>query len=175
MDQITFFEDKNFAGRSFECSCDCRDLQAHLSRCNSIKVESGTWIIYERPNYLGYQYILSRGDYPDFQHWLGFNDSARSCHFVPTYKGPFKMKVFEREDFKGKAVEFTEDCPSVFDWYHQNDIHSCKVIEGHWVFYELPNYKGRQYFLRAGEYKRCTDWGAVNSDVGSFRRVMDVQ
>ncbi|TEA24451.1 hypothetical protein DBR06_SOUSAS280010001, partial [Sousa chinensis] len=25
-----------------------------------------------------------RGDYPDYQQWMGFNDSVRSCRLIPT-------------------------------------------------------------------------------------------
>lgn len=48
-------------------------------------MESGTWVIYERPNYLGYQYVLKRGEYPNYHSWNGLNDRVSSCkmiHFV---------------------------------------------------------------------------------------------
>lgn len=80
--QIFFYEDKNFQGRYFECSSDCPELSSHFSRCNSIRVESGAWVIYERPQYMGYQYILSKGEYPNYQSWNGFNDTIRSCRFI---------------------------------------------------------------------------------------------
>lgn len=77
-----FYEEKNFQGRYYECSSDCPELNTHFNRCNSIRVESGAWVLYERPNYLGYQYILIRGEYPDYQRWLGYNDSIRSCRLI---------------------------------------------------------------------------------------------
>lgn len=81
--QIIFYEDRNFQGRSYECSSECSDLHSHFSRCNSIRVDSGDWMVYERPNYMGYQYFLRRGDYPDYQRWMGFNDCVRSCRLIP--------------------------------------------------------------------------------------------
>lgn len=80
--QIIFYEDKNFQGRYYECNSDCPELNTHFSHCNSVRVESGAWVLYERPNYLGYQYILTRGEYPDYQRWMGYNDSIRSCRIV---------------------------------------------------------------------------------------------
>lgn len=77
--QIIFYEDKNFQGRSYECETDCPDMQSHFARCNSIRVDSGCWVLYEKPNYTGYQYVLTRGEYPEYQHWMGYNDSIRSC------------------------------------------------------------------------------------------------
>ncbi|XP_056389859.1 gamma-crystallin 1-like [Hyla sarda] len=175
MGKIIFYEDKNFQGRSYECSADCPDMTSHFNRCNSIRVDSGNWILYEHPNYRGSQYYLRRGEYPNFQQWMGFNDSIRSCHLTPQHRGPFRMRIYEREDFRGQMMEFTEDCHHVFEQFHYNDIHSCNVLDGHWVFYEEPGYKGRQYYLRSGEYRRYNDWGASNSRVGSFRRVQYLQ
>lgn len=81
--QIIFYEDRSFQGRSYECSSECSDLHSHFNRCNSIRVESGDWMVYERPNYMGYQYFLRRGEYPDYQRWMGFNDCVRSCCMIP--------------------------------------------------------------------------------------------
>lgn len=89
--QIIFYEDKNFQGRRYECDSDCSDFHAYLSRCNSIHVESGVWVIYERPNYIGYQYVLTRGEYPEFLRWMGLNDRLSSCksiHLVSQTSAP---------------------------------------------------------------------------------------
>lgn len=81
--QIIFYEDKNFQGRSYECSNDCTDLHSYFSRCNSIRVESGCFMIYERPNFMGHQYFMRRGEYPDYQRWMGFSSCIRSCRMIP--------------------------------------------------------------------------------------------
>ncbi|XP_056393069.1 gamma-crystallin 2-like isoform X2 [Hyla sarda] len=173
-DVIIFYEDRNFQGRSFECSSDSSDLLSLFNHCGSIRVEHGNWMIYEFPNYRGCQYFLKRGEYPDFNQCLGFGDTIRSCRIIPQQTS-CKIRVYEREDFKGQMMEFTEDCPQVYEKFRYHDIHSCNVLEGHWIFYDEPNYKGRQYYLRPGEYRRYSDWGGVNSRVGSFRRATDFQ
>lgn len=81
--QIIFYEDRNFQGRSHECSSDCADLHSYFNRCNSIRVESGCFMIYERPNYMGNQYYLRRGEYSDNQRMIGMNDCVRSCRMIP--------------------------------------------------------------------------------------------
>ncbi|XP_053326792.1 gamma-crystallin 1-like [Spea bombifrons] len=171
MVKITFYEDRNFQGRSYECNSDNPDISSYLSRCNSIKVENGNWILYEHPNYRGHQYFLRKGEYPNFQQWMGFNDSVRSCHLTPQHRGPFLLRIYENEDFRGHTMEFTEDCPYVYDQFCFHDIHSCHVLNGDWIFYEEPNYRGHQYYLRPGKYRRYTDWVATTPRVGSFRRV----
>ncbi|XP_066543660.1 gamma-crystallin M2-like [Amia ocellicauda] len=171
---IIFYEDKSFQGRCYECSSDCPDLHSYFSRCNSIRVESGCWVLYERPNYMGYQYVLSRGEYPDQQQWMGFNDSIKSCRCIRNVYGTtYKIRLYERPEFGGQMVEHAEDCPSVFDTFQLREIHSCVVLDGAWVFYEQPSYRGRQYFLERGEYRRHTDWGATSPGVGSFRRITE--
>jgi len=81
--QIIFYEDRNFQGRSHECSSDSADLHSYFNRCNSIRVDSGCFMIYERPNYTGNQYYLRRGEYSDNQRAIGLNDCVKSCRMIP--------------------------------------------------------------------------------------------
>jgi len=80
--QVTFYEDKNFLGRCYECDSDCPDFHTYLSCCNSIRVDGGTWVAYERPNFSGNMYVLTHGEYPDYHHWMGLNDRLGSCKAV---------------------------------------------------------------------------------------------
>ncbi|XP_066544093.1 gamma-crystallin M2-like [Amia ocellicauda] len=149
-------------------------MHSYFSRCNSIRVDSGCWVLYERPNYMGYQYVLTRGEYPEYQRWMGYNECIRSCR---TYNysrgGSYRMRIYERPDFAGQMTECMDDCDSVYDRFHYREINSCHITDGYWTFYEQPNYRGRQYFLRPGEYRRYSDWGGSSPMVGSFRRVMN--
>uniref|UniRef100_A0A668TS08 Beta/gamma crystallin 'Greek key' domain-containing protein n=1 Tax=Oreochromis aureus TaxID=47969 RepID=A0A668TS08_OREAU len=171
--RIFFYEDKNFQGRYYECSSDCPELSSHFSRCNSIRVESGAWVIYERPQYMGYQYILCKGEYPNYQSWNGFNDTIRSCRFIRYPSTRHRIRIYERPDFSGQMIEFSEDMPNLQDRWRYRDIHSAHVQDGTWVFYEHPSYRGRQYLLEKGEYRRHSEWGALHPSVGSIRRVVD--
>ncbi|XP_054333763.1 gamma-crystallin D [Pongo pygmaeus] len=172
MGKITLYEDRGFQGRHYECSGDHPNLQPYLSRCNSVRVDSGCWMLYEQPNYSGLQYFLRRGDYADHQQWMGLSDSVRSCRLIPQ-SGSHRIRLYEREDYRGQMIEFTEDCSCLQDRFRFNEIHSLNVLEGSWVLYELSNYRGRQYLLMPGDYRRYQDWGATNARVGSLRRVID--
>ncbi|MCI4375820.1 hypothetical protein PGIGA_G00114190 [Pangasianodon gigas] len=174
MSKIIFYEDKNFQGRSYECEIDCPDTQPHFARCNSIRVDSGCWVLYEKPNYTGYQYVLTRGEYPEYQHWMGYNDSIRSCRtFTYDRGGQYRIRIYERPDFQGQMMEFSDDCESVHERFRHRDIYSCNVMDGYWTLYEHPSYRGRQYFMRPGEYRKFSDWGAVCATTGSFRRITE--
>uniref|UniRef100_A0A673AYI5 Crystallin, gamma S3 n=1 Tax=Sphaeramia orbicularis TaxID=375764 RepID=A0A673AYI5_9TELE len=170
---IYFYEDKNFQGRSYECSSDCPELSSHFSRCNSIRVEDGAWVVYERPHYMGYQYVLMRGEYPHYQSWNGFSDTIRSCRLIRHTSGRHRIRIYERPDFSGQMMEFSEDLANLQDRWRYRHVHSSHVQDGVWVFYEQPNYRGRQYLLGKGEYRRHADWGALHPSVGSIRRVVD--
>uniref|UniRef100_A0A3Q1FHH3 Beta/gamma crystallin 'Greek key' domain-containing protein n=1 Tax=Acanthochromis polyacanthus TaxID=80966 RepID=A0A3Q1FHH3_9TELE len=173
LSQIIFYEDRNFQGRYHECSSDCADLYTYFNRCNSIRVESGCFMVYERPNYMGNQYYLRRGEYPDNQRMIGISDGVRSCRLIPQYRGSYRMRLYERFDMSGQMHELVDDCPNVQDRLSASDFNSCNVMDGHWLMYDQPNYKGRVYYLRPGEYRRYSDWGGVSPRVGSIRRITD--
>ncbi|KAM9286942.1 LOW QUALITY PROTEIN: gamma-crystallin M1-1-like [Morus bassanus] len=84
MAMIAFFEDRSFEGCSCEATTDQPDLCVCLNCCDSVKVETGCWIIYEHPNYIGH-YFLRKGEYPDYQHWMDFNDFIRSFIITAQY------------------------------------------------------------------------------------------
>uniref|UniRef100_A0A670JFZ4 Crystallin gamma S n=1 Tax=Podarcis muralis TaxID=64176 RepID=A0A670JFZ4_PODMU len=86
----------------------------------------------------------------------------------------YQIQLFEKGDFSGQMHESTEDCPSVMDQFHLREIHSCKVLDGAWVFYEHPNFRGRQYLLERGEYSKPVEWGSASPVVQSFRRIADL-
>ena len=83
------------------------------------------------------------------------------------------MQLYEKVDFGGQVYEATEDCPSLLEKFRWREVLSCKVFDGSWVFYEHPNYRGRQYFLRPGEYRRYSEWGSTSPTFGSLRRVTE--
>ncbi|XP_026158057.1 gamma-crystallin S-like [Mastacembelus armatus] len=174
MGRIIFYEDKNYQGRRYECESNNTNFHSYLRRCNSARVETGTWVIYERPNYSGHQYVLSRGEYPDYTSWNGLNDRVSSCKMIHVANGdPYKIQLYSKGEFAGPVFEVTEDCPSVLEKFPWSEVHSCRVQGGWWVFYEHPNYKGHQYLLEKGEYRKPVDWGAVCPAVQSFRRLTE--
>lgn len=93
--------------------------------------------------------------------------------FLFQTSGLFRVRVYERPDFSGQMLECTDDLNNLPDHWHLHEVHSARVQDGAWVFYELPNYRGRQYLLERGEYRRFTEWAAMNPNVGSLRRVLN--
>lgn len=97
-----------------------------------------------------------------------------SHNFFPQYNGNYRMKIFERSDFAGQNMELMDDCPDLNERFHTRDISSVNVMEGYWILHEHPHYRGRQYFLRPGEYRRHSEWGSTSPTFGSLRRVTEL-
>ncbi|XP_033471670.2 gamma-crystallin M3-like [Epinephelus lanceolatus] len=171
--KIIFYEDKNFQGRSYETSSDCADMASHLSRCHSCRVESGCFMVYDQPNYMGNQYFMRRGEYSDYQRMMGFGDCIRSCRMIPMHKGAYRVRLYERENFGGQMYELMDDCDNIQDRYHMSDCQSCNVMDGHWLMYEQPHYRGRMMYLRPGEYRSFREMGYDGSRFSSIRRITD--
>lgn len=84
------------------------------------------------------------------------------------------MRLYGRPNFNGETLEVTDNMKSLQEKWLQREVKSCKVLEGSWVFYEHPNFSGRQYLLEKGEYASPTEWGALTATVGSIRKVMEL-
>uniref|UniRef100_A0A3B3SAP7 Crystallin, gamma S3 n=1 Tax=Paramormyrops kingsleyae TaxID=1676925 RepID=A0A3B3SAP7_9TELE len=147
---IIFYEDQNFHGR-----CDCTDLQAHFSRCNSIHMDRGFWVLYEQPNYTGSQYVLTHGKYPDYQRWMGFNDSVRSCRLVRNVSP--SPGLDDCNSVPARPGSASMNVPTLWArFWSQHEVHSCKVLDGAWILHDQPKYRGHQCLLQRG--KRQWEW-----------------
>merc|ERR1712002_457561 len=145
MGKIIFYEERNSQGRSYECMSDCPDMSSYLSRCQSCRVESGCFMVYERPSYMGMQFFMRRGEYSDMQRMMSMGmmfDTIRSCRMIPFHRGPFRMRIYERD--------------------------------GHWLMYEQPHYRGRMMYMRPGEYRSFRDMGVTGARWMSMRRITDM-
>ncbi|KAM7415237.1 hypothetical protein PAMA_019857 [Pampus argenteus] len=173
MGKIIFYEDRNFQGRSYECSSDCADMSSYLSRCHSCRVERGCFMVYNRTNYMGNQYFMRRGEYSDYMSMFGWSDCIRSFRMIPMHRGSYRMRIYEKENFGGQMYEMMDDCDNVMDRYRMSNCMSCNVMDGHWLMYEQPNYRGRMMYMRPGEYRNFMNMGMGNMRFMSMRRIMD--
>ncbi|CAK6959745.1 gamma-crystallin M2-like [Scomber scombrus] len=173
MSKIVFYEERNFQGRSYECMSDCPDMSSYLNRCQSCRVERGCFMVYDRNNYMGNQYFMRRGEYSDFMSMMGMSDTIRSCRMIPMHRGSYRMKIYERENFSGQSHELMDDCDSVMDRFRMSNCMSCNVMEGHWLMYEQPQYRGRMMYLRPGEYRNFMNMGMSGMRFMSMKRITD--
>ncbi|XP_041663104.1 gamma-crystallin M3-like [Cheilinus undulatus] len=174
MGKIIFYEDRNFQGRSYECMSDCPDTTSVLSRCQSCRVESGCFMVYERPNFMGNQLFMKRGEYADNMSMMGMSSGIRSCRLIPMHRGQFRMRIFERENFSGQSNELVDDCDNIMERLRMSDCMSCSVIDGHWLLFEQPHFRGRMVYLKPGEYRSLREMGISLSRILSMRRIIDI-
>lgn len=71
-------------------------------------------------------------------------------------------------------MELMDDCPNLMGRFHLQNFNSCAVMEGHWLLYEQPNYRGRSYYVGPGQYRSFMEWSSISSRIGSIRRAMDL-
>lgn len=83
------------------------------------------------------------------------------------------MRIYERENFSGQMIELMEDCDSIMERFRMSNCLSCNVMEGHWLMYEQPHYRGRMVYLRPGEYRNFMSMSGGNMRFMSMRRITD--
>ncbi len=99
-------------------------------------------------------------------YWLLITD-------VFQYRGSYRMRIYERENFGGQMHELMDDCDNIMDRYRMSNCMSCHVMDGHWLMYEQPHYRGRMMYMRPGEYRNFMNMGMSGMRFMSMRRIMD--
>ncbi|KAM9304180.1 gamma-crystallin N [Morus bassanus] len=175
--KIIFYEGKCFTGRKLEVCGSCSSFQDRglLNRVNSICVQSGAWVCFDHPDFRGQQYVLERGEYPDFYRWNSRSDHLGSCRPIGMHGEHYRIKIFEGSHFSGPSLELTEDCSFLQGkGWDKTCINSLKVYgDGAWVLYEEPNYRGRMYVVERGEFSSFNAWQGRSANVQSIRRVIN--
>ncbi|KAM9362087.1 beta-crystallin B3-like [Symphorus nematophorus] len=202
--KLAVFEFENFRGKKVELSGECKDAFEKTERIGSIIVESGPWVGFERPGFAGEQFVLEKGEYPRWSTWTNCQSSYSLSSFRPLKvvsivsvtladvkllsnmlkpvvsplqdSADHKLNLFENAGYEGRKMEIVDDdVPSLWAHGFQDRVASAKVINGTWVGYMYPGYRGRQYVFEHGEFKHWNDWGATAPQIQSVRRVRDMQ
>lgn len=83
------------------------------------------------------------------------------------------MRIYERANFEGQMHELTDDCDSIQDQYNMSDMQSCNVMEGHWLMFEQPNYRGKMFYLKPGKYRDLREMSGDDMRFSSIRRIRE--
>lgn len=84
------------------------------------------------------------------------------------------MRIYERENFGGLMHELVDDCDNMLERFRLSDCQSCHVMDGHWLMFEQPNFRGRMLYVRPGEYRDLRDLEmSTLSRISSIRRITD--
>ncbi|KAG8596861.1 hypothetical protein GDO81_002073 [Engystomops pustulosus] len=136
------------------------------------------WLSFERQAFGGEQFVLEKGDYPRWDTWSNSHrsDYLMSIRPLNIDSAEHKIHLFENAGYNGRKMEIVDDdVPSLWAHGFQDRVASIKVINGTWVGYEYPGYRGRQYVFEKNEYRHWNDWEANQPQIQSVRRIRDMQ
>ncbi|XP_028557919.2 beta-crystallin B3-like [Podarcis muralis] len=177
--KVTLFEMENFQGRKCELMDENPNVtEKELDKVGSIQVEAGPWLGFERQAFSGEQFVLEKGDYPRWDSWSNSHcsDSLLSIRPLLIDSADHKIHLFENTSYGGRKMEIVEDdVPSLWAHGFQDRVASIKALNGIWVGYEYPGYRGRQYVFEKGEYCHWNEWDASQPLIQSVRRIRDQQ
>ncbi|XP_068767801.1 beta-crystallin B3 isoform X1 [Struthio camelus] len=176
---LTIYELENFQGKRCELTEELPNIaEKALEKVGSIQVESGPWLGFERQAFAGEQFVLEKGDYPRWDSWSSSRSSDSLMSIRPLQiDGPdHKIHLFENAGYAGRKMEIVDDdVPSLWAHGFQDRVASVKALNGTWVGYEYPGYRGRQYVFEKGEYRHWNEWDASQPLIQSMRRIRDQQ
>ncbi|KAK5910046.1 hypothetical protein CesoFtcFv8_003920 [Champsocephalus esox] len=177
--KVFLFEFENFQGCKAEFSVECKDvMEKGLQKVGSVIVESGPWAGYDRHGFTGEQFILEKGEYPRWDTWTNSQNSYSLFSLRPLKVdgAEHKLHLFENPGFTGRKMEIVDDdVPSLWGHGFQDRVASVKALNGTWVGYLYPGYRGRQFIFERGDFKHWNDWNAPDPQIQSVRRVRDMQ
>ncbi|XP_019493746.1 PREDICTED: beta-crystallin A2 [Hipposideros armiger] len=185
---LTLWDEEDFQGRRCRLLSDCANIweRGGLRRVRSVKVENGSWVAYEYPDFQGQQFILEKEDYPRWSAWSGSggHHSDQLLSFRPvlcamsTNHSDSHVTLFEGDNFQGCKFELSDDYASLpsMGWASK-DVGSLKVSSGARVAYQYLGYKGYRYILErdrhGGEFRNYSEFStqAHSGQLQSIRRV----
>ncbi|KAK7933940.1 hypothetical protein WMY93_004836 [Mugilogobius chulae] len=181
-EQLAAGKSQGGAGASYkaEFSSECKDVnEKSLEKVASLIVESArNWVAYDRRGFTGEQFILEKGEYPRWDTWT----NSQNSHFLLSLRplkvdgADHKLQLFENPGFSGQKIEVVDDdVPSLWGLGFKDRVASVKALNGTWVGYQYPGYRGRQFVFERGDFKHWNDWESPTPQIQSVRRVRDKQ
>ncbi|XP_030738775.2 beta/gamma crystallin domain-containing protein 1 [Globicephala melas] len=166
--QIHLFSEPQFQGRS-QCFEETTSQIDESFSAKSCRVLGGSWVAYDGENFSGNQYVLEEGHYPSLSAMGCLPEATfKSVRFVDVELSEPTIILFEREDFKGKKIEFSTEIVNLQSLGFNTRIRSVQVIGGIWVTYEYGNYRGRQFLLSPAEVPNWYEFSGCRQ-IGSLR------
>jgi Beta/Gamma crystallin/Ricin-type beta-trefoil lectin domain len=145
----TLYKNRNFGGASRTIAGDTPDLGAlgFDNETSSLKIDSGSWILYRDRNFQGRSITLGPGDYPNLEA-LGFpNDRLSSIRLLPangaTTTGLVaapKITLYKARNFGGARRDITGEAADLDQLGFDNEASSLIVHSGTWTLYRNPNF-----------------------------------
>ncbi|XP_075058962.1 beta/gamma crystallin domain-containing protein 1 isoform X2 [Mixophyes fleayi] len=185
--KIVIFEKPMFEGRHVELEKEMLMLgnlempkengeepELPFTTVGSMRVLSGLWVGYEKPEFEGHQYLLEEGDYEVWSQWGGYNVLLQSLRpILSDYSTPHMTMYSEKDcDEKASNINVLGIISNMEETGYGVKTQSINILSGVWVAYECPDFTGEQYILEKGMYSNFSDWGAKNCKISSVQPVL---
>ncbi|KAJ6660241.1 hypothetical protein lerEdw1_017941 [Lerista edwardsae] len=127
--KVQLFSEPEFQGKSKIFEEDTSQIQ-DLFTAKSSKV-TGSWIAYDKEDFSGNQYVLEEGAYPDLCAMGCLSQTClKSLQVVNIELSEPVISLFEKENFKGKKIEFTTEIVNLQFLGYSSRIASIQVHGG---------------------------------------------
>ncbi|XP_077159010.1 beta/gamma crystallin domain-containing protein 1 isoform X2 [Paroedura picta] len=169
--KVQIFSEPEFQGKSQILEKDTSQVDDSFP-ARSSKVLSGSWIAYDKEDFSGNQYVLEEGAYPDLPAMGCLPQTClKSLQVVNIELSEPVIVLFEKENFKGKKMEFTTEIVNLKFLGYNPHVASVQVLGGMWITYENNNYRGRQILLKP---QKIPNWHALSGyhKIGSMRPLL---
>ncbi|XP_073076943.1 beta/gamma crystallin domain-containing protein 1 isoform X1 [Manis javanica] len=139
----------------------------------SMKVLRSIWVAYEKPGFMGHQYLLEEGEYKDWKDWGGYNGDLQSLRPILSDFSNAHMIMYSEKNFgsKGSSIDVLGIVANLKETGYGLKTQSINVLSGVWVAYENPDFTGEQYILDKGFYTSFEDWGGKNYKISSVQPI----
>ncbi|KAM4771038.1 beta/gamma crystallin domain-containing protein 1 [Rhinophrynus dorsalis] len=144
-----------------------------FTNIGSIRVLSGLWVGYEKPEFEGHQYLLEEGDYEMWNQWGGYDGLLQSLRPILSDFSSPSMTMYSEKDFdeKGSNINVLGIISNMDETGFGGRTQSINVTSGVWVAYETPDFTGEQYILEKGMYSHFGAWGAKDFKISSVQPI----
>ncbi|XP_063773129.1 beta/gamma crystallin domain-containing protein 1 isoform X2 [Pseudophryne corroboree] len=185
--KIIIFEKPMFEGRQVELEKELltfanletlegngEEPELHFTTVGSMRVLSGLWVGYEKPEFEGHQYFLEEGDYEEWNQWGGYNGLLQSLRPILSDFSTPHMTMYSEKDLDEKApnINVLGIISNMEETGFGVKTQSINVVSGVWVAYESPDFTGKQYILEKGLYYDFSDWGGKNCKISSVQPII---
>lgn len=178
---LTLYGHPEFGGARRIISADTPDLAAigFNNLTSSIKIRSGTWILYRDRNYGGASITLGPGNYPHIDQ-LGLpNNTLSSIRLMPSagstagLVAPPTITLYRDRNFGGGHRDITGEAADLTALGFDNATSSLIVHSGNWTLYRNDNFGATpdrpSVTIGPGEYSDIETVGFPNDKLSSIR------
>jgi len=172
--QVTFYEGREFRGRSFVADRPIGNLErfGFNDRASSAVVSGSTWEVCDNAGFSGRCAVLRPGEYASLDQ-MGMNNSISSARPVAEPQpqpgpGAGRATLFEHSNFLGQSITIDRPRRNFERFGFNNAASSVEVVGEPWEFCEGPRFSGRCVVLRPGRYASFGGTG-LNDSISSAR------